>query len=314
MPEWWIERGIAETRAALVEHGAILEARIELEGVTPAGTRLAARLIDAGPSGRNAVARAADGKDYLLPTAPRGIAEGAAVTIEVSREAIGTELWKRPLARICDEPPSPPLPLEERLGGRLLPFPGPEDPLGRVGWDDLIDEAATGLVTFPGGELRIERTAGMTVIDVDGAGAPDRLAVAGARAAAAAIRRLAIAGSIGIDLPTGGGKAARQEAVAAFDAALPLPFERTAVNGFGFLQIVRPRRHASLLELAADRPGFAARAWLRRMAREGHGAAALDASPAIAAWLSARPELIERLSRQRGGAITLRQGQPAAGS
>ena len=40
------------------------------------------------------------------------------------------------------------------------------------------------------------------------------------------------------------------------DAILPQPFERTAVNGFGFLQIVRPRRHASLFELAADRAAF----------------------------------------------------------
>jgi len=78
------------------------------------------------------------------------------------------------------------------------------------------------------------------------------------------IRRHGIAGSIGIDLPTAGSKAARLAAGEAVDAILPQPFERTAVNGFGFVQVVRPRQRASLVELAQDRAGFEARALLRR--------------------------------------------------
>ncbi len=92
---------------------------------------------------------------------------------------------------------------------------------------------------------------------------PSELAIAGARAAAEAIRRHGVGGSIGIDLPTVEGKAARQAAADAVDEVLPKPFERTSVNGFGFLQIVRPRTHASLFELAADRASFEARALLR---------------------------------------------------
>ena len=46
MPEWLIERGIGETRAALIEDGEIVEARIELDGVDiAAGTIIAARLV-----------------------------------------------------------------------------------------------------------------------------------------------------------------------------------------------------------------------------------------------------------------------------
>ncbi len=41
-----IERGIGETRAALVEDGEIVEARIELDGAVPAGSVLSARLVD----------------------------------------------------------------------------------------------------------------------------------------------------------------------------------------------------------------------------------------------------------------------------
>ena len=46
LPEWLIERGIGETRAVLVDGGEIIEARIELDGVTPAGSVLDARLAN----------------------------------------------------------------------------------------------------------------------------------------------------------------------------------------------------------------------------------------------------------------------------
>ena len=38
MPEWLIERGIGETRAALVEDSEIIEARVMLEGTVAAGS------------------------------------------------------------------------------------------------------------------------------------------------------------------------------------------------------------------------------------------------------------------------------------
>ena len=146
----------------------------------------------------------------------------------------------------------------------------------------------------------------MTLIDVDGFLPPDELAVLGAAEAAKAIRRLDIGGSIGIDLPTAGSKAARQSAAAAIDAALPQPFERTAVNGFGFVQIVRPRGRASLVELAQDRASFEARALLRRAASEGPGAMRLVAHSSVVAALEGKPEWLDALSRQVGGAIGLR--------
>jgi ribonuclease G len=150
----------------------------------------------------------------------------------------------------------------------------------------------------------------MTLIDVDGYLPPDELAVVGAAEAAKAVRRLDIGGSIGIDLPTSGGKAPRQAAAAAIDAHLPQPFERTAVNGFGFVQIVRPRRRASLVELAQDRAAFEARALLRRAAFERPGAKRLVAHPALIAVLERRADWTAALARKLGGAIALR-GDPA---
>ena len=94
--------------------------------------------------------------------------------------------------------------------------------------------------------------------------------MAGAAAAARAIRRLGIGGSIGIDLPTLAAQAERQAAAAALDAVLPQPFERTAVNGFGFLQIVR-RRERRLAPRAA--PGRSGRRRRPRAAAPGRARA-----------------------------------------
>jgi hypothetical protein len=306
-PEWLVERGIGETRAVLVEDGEIVEARIELEGVRPAGSVRAARLVSTGTNGRNAIAVSEGGTEYLLPRSAPGATQGATLAIEVTRERIpGAEPWKRPLARVTDKPAMELPPLAQRLNARLLPFPAPSDKLEDLDWDDLVDEARSGIVTFAGGELRISPTPAMTLIDVDGYLEPDELAILGAAEAARAIRRLDIGGSIGIDLPTSSGKTARQRAAAAIDAVLPQPFERTAVNGFGFVQVVRPRQRASLVELAQDRAGFEARALLRRAAFEGHGAVNLVANPGVIAMLERKPEWLQALSGQVGGAVGLR--------
>ncbi len=298
MPEWLIERGIGENRAVLIEAGQIVEARIFREGVVPAGTVLSAQLTS---TGRNAVA-VAGGVEYFLPSGAPGVTEGASLTIEITREPLGgIEPWKRPLARVSLDPPRAAI----DLPGKSVAFPAPDDPLEAAGWSDLIDEARGGIIAFPGGALRVSLTPAMTLIDVDGQLEPEALSLAGARAAAQAIRRHGLAGSVGIDLPTVRSKDARNAAAAAIDAALPRPFERTAVNGFGFVQIVRPRRHASTFELAADRASFEARALLRRAAR-AVGAVTLVAHPAVIAILAANPDWIERLAGQVGGAVGLR--------
>jgi ribonuclease G len=303
LPDWLIERGIGETRAVRLDAGEIVEARIMLEGIVPASTILHARLTDIGTGGRNSVAVDGDGREYLLPIAPREVTQGARISIEVTREVIpGTEPWKRPLARMTDEAPRTAI----ELGAEVLPFPSPEDRLEQAGWSDLLEEARSGIVRFTGGELRVSLTPAMTLIDVDGHLPPAKLAMAGARTAAWTILRHGIAGSIGIDLPTISGKAERQAIGSEVDAILPQPFERTAVNGFGFLQIVRPRARASLFELAADRAAFEARAFLRQVARERSGATTLAAHPTLIRVLEQHPAWIEQLSRQIGGPVTLR--------
>ena len=299
MPDWLIERGIGETRFARIADGAIAEARIALDGTARAGEVLDARLTSAG---RPTIATSG-GEEYLLPGGAPGTTQGAAVQIQVTRERIpGAEPWKRPLARLAGSETGQ----TDHPAGTNLPFPAPSDALEAVGWSDLLDEARTGIVRFAGGELRISPTPAMTLIDVDGFLAARELALLGAEAAARAILRLDIGGSIGIDLPTISGKADRQTVGEAIDALLPKPFERTAMNGFGFVQIVRPRRRASLVELARDRAPFEARALLRRTAFDPAGAKRLVAHPALVAVLESQPGWIDALAGQVGGAISLR--------
>lgn len=299
MPEWWIERGIAETRLALVDGSEIVEARILLDGVVPAGTVLRAALRTGG---RPAVA-VAGSVEYLLPHGAPGVTDGAAISIEVTREAIpGQEPWKRPLAQVTDcDPSAAPLPRGETLG-----LPAAHDRLAEAGWNDLLEETRSGTVEFAGGALRVSPTPAMTLIDVDGTLPAVDLAIAGASAAIRTIVRHGIGGSIGIDLPTVAGKEARKCVDDAIDRLLSKPFERTAMNGFGFVQIVRPRRHASMVELAQDRAAFEARALLRRAAFEPAGPKTLVAHPAVAACVQANRDWLSALGRQLGGAVGLR--------
>lgn len=307
MPEWLVERGIGEVRAALVENGEIIEARIELDGTVPAGSVLEARVANASSNGRNAIAVAEGGAEYLLPKGARGVTQGATLAIEVTRAAIpGAEPWKRPLARATDKPIGLASPLIRLPGARELVFPPVRDELADAGWNDLIDQARSGTVTFAGGELRISATPAMTLIDVDGYLPPEELAILGADEAARALGRFDIGGSIGIDLPTAGSRTSRQRAAEALDGVLQKPFERTAVNGFGFLQVVRPRVRPSLVELALDVSVFEARVLLRRSALKASGSRRLVANPRVVAVFEKNRDWIGELARQLGGQVELR--------
>jgi hypothetical protein len=299
LPEWLIERGIGETRYALVDGGEIVEARVLLDRVIAAGTALRAGLKRAG---RPAIAHVGD-MEFLLPEGAPGFSEGEVLTIEVTRESIpGAERWKRPLARVAEgQGRSAELP-----AGEAVTFPAPDDRLAAAGWLELIEEARSGVIRFEQGELRVSPTPAMTLIDVDGTLPPFYLAQYGARAAVRAILRHGIGGSIGIDLPTMSGKVERKMIDESIDRFLPKPFERTAMNGFGFLQIVRPRRHASLFELAQDRAAFEARALLRSAAFEPPGGKRLVAHPAVVKLLEGHEDWVGELARQVGGSVELR--------
>jgi len=306
LAEWIVEHGIGEIRAALIDEDFIVEARILPDGDLIAGTIVRARLVALMPArGQGIVAW--DGGEAIVAPLPHGVPQGSEAVVEITRPAIGeVGKPKRALARpapsaVAAHAAAPDLPI-----GRTARV-GDPDRLEAAGWSELLEGAATGSIGFTGGALSIVLTPAMTMIDVDGIDSPSRLAVLGAGEAARAVRRLDLGGSIGIDLP-GCDKAARIAAVAAIDAALPQPFERTAVNGFGFVQIVRPRRRRSLMEIYAMEPALAhARALLRRAERTpGVGERTVSAHPAALAELAARPAWLDELTRRIGAPVVLR--------
>jgi len=277
LAEWLYEAGIGEARAALVEGDRIVEAVTEPDdGAIRHGTVLDVQLAERLSP---ALARVEwPGGAGMLDRPPPGLTLGRTLRARVVREAVPEgRRWKLPkLVPAPDDAPAPGPDLLSRSRSSGLPVrllsPHHPDRLEQAGWSEVLAEAESGEVPFPGGLLRIALTPAMTVIDVDGLPPLAPLARAAAIAAGEAIRRFGIGGSIGIDFPTLGNKAERQAVADALDAALPLPFERTAVNGFGFLQLVRPRPRPSLPErLLADPVATAARAALRQLERLSPG-------------------------------------------
>ena len=316
MSEWLYEAGIGEARAALVEDGRIVQAAIELSDTLTVGTVAEGRLVELLPGRQGRVTLATKGLaggDVLLAPVPRGMTQGSALTILVTREAIperGRSKLPKAVVAPEDAVPGPGPDLRARIAASDVPvrelLSHQPDDLEAAGWSELLDEAVTGEIGFGPGVLRMTPTPAMTLFDVDGSPPHEALSIAAARAVAESILRHGIGGSIGIDFPTEG-KGPRQAVAEALDAALPLPFERTAVNGFGFLQIVRPRPRASIPErLGIDPAGARARALLRQWEREPPGPAPTYRLPGpVYDRLTANPDWREMLERRTGRPLIL---------
>jgi len=316
LAEWLYEAGIGEARAALVDEGRIVKARIERAGVR-LGTVLPVRLVERMAAGQGRAA-AAVGAELLVDRLPPALTEGATLTVRVTREAIpepGRAKLPRAVPADADAVAGEGADLLARITASGLPVRHAHaheaDALEAAGWSEVLAEAQGADISFsgpfPAGVLRMSPTPAMTLFDVDGTGAIAALAVAAAKAVAQAIVRHGIGGSIGIDFPSVAGRAERQAVAAAIDAALPPPFERTALNGFGFLQIVRPRPRASLPEiLRADPAESATLAVLRQLERTPPGAPRHQRVPAIVlATLARHPDWRVELDRRTGGRLIL---------
>ncbi len=319
MAEALVERAIGGVRALVHDAGRIVEAHFEPAWPPRqrAGAVVVGRLRTILVPGRRGLVELPGGEEALLEPLP-ALTEGAALCVEVVRSC-GHEAGRPRLAKLrhvagaagqfggASAGPD----LEARLVAAghavtavdLQGFGG--DRLEDLGWGETVAAARSGHVAFAGGLLTISPTAAMTVIDIDGPGDPLALAEAAAHAVADAIRRFDIGGSIGIDFPSVTGKAARVGLDTLLAGALPAPFEKTAINGFGFVQIVRPRVRPGLVERVRE-PGFAALELLRRAQRGAPGPRTLVAHPVTIAWLQRWPEATAALSRAMGGAVALR--------
>ena len=303
MAEWLVEDGIAEERALLYDGDRVVAAKLRWPDSLEAGLIEDAVLVRRPKGSPRGTARFANGEDALVDRLPSSAAEGAAIRLQVHRAAVA-EPRRRKLAqaRPSDDEPCPAPTLIESLAGHVRTvrsFPAGD-------WEDLWQQAWDASADFAGGTLWFAPTAAMTLIDIDGALSPRDLARAAVSPVAKAIRRFDLGGSIGIDFPATEAKADRRAVDEAIAAALDgWPHERTAMNGFGFVQIVARLEGPSILHrLAFDRTGAAARLLLRRAERlDDAGAILLSAQSAVLSAL--RPEWIDELARRTGREIRI---------
>ncbi|MCH8081133.1 MAG: ribonuclease E/G [Proteobacteria bacterium] len=153
------------------------------------------------------------------------------------------------------------------LKGKIRHYQEPAPLFEAFGVGMRIDAALSGVILLPsGGNLKIEETSAMTVIDVNsGAGrtgtSPEGVYLAtnleAAKAVARELRFQNISGLIVVDFIDMRSKADQEKVVAALDQGLardPLPVERTGLNRFGLLSLRRKRRGSPLKAILRKKP------------------------------------------------------------
>jgi hypothetical protein len=304
LAEWLVEEGIGEHRAIQLEGERIIAARLHWPGGLTLGQIEDVVAVDlkTGAWRKNGVVRFANGELAFASRLPRETTEGATVRVEVTRESLA-ERGRLKLAQAthCEGELKDAPSLAEQLASEghtasIVPhFPQAAD------WDELWGEASSGDVEFPGGGLILSDTPAMTLIDVDLRDYPEALFFNGLPVLARTLSRLNIAGNIGIDFPTldKTGRKVVDERLS--ELLADWPHERTAMNGFGFVQIIARMGQPSLLQrISRHRTGAAARMALRRaeLAKGTGRVLLLTVHPALKAKLKA--DWLDELARRTG--------------
>ncbi len=273
-PKWVHEHSFGEYRSVLLDGEEVLAARLNWFSHICAGTIAVAKISKRYKGARRAlcVTRLPQaGHEVEVPDLPIEASEGSEVRIMIHREPMAERgRHKRAQGRYFGDHPETGAigPMNDLIRGeevRRLP----------AGiWEEIWSLAAEAEMAFAGGNLVVTPTPAMTLIDIDGSGSARELSLSAVPAIARAIRWMDLGGNIGIDFPTITAKADRKAVDAALDEALAeWPHERTAMNGFGFVQIVARLQLPSLLHrLEYSRASASARFLLRQAERlEGTG-------------------------------------------
>ena len=297
----------------LVEADEVLAAQLSFNGEITVPMTLTGRLVSKKAGQRRGTALLDEGQEVLIDHLPEHVTEGMKIWVNITRAPIAergryktaqgrcvmTEDWTAPKSK--DGPVRP--------WGHWSDFLLWQDaPQTRSGlWEEVWHAASSGSIAFDGGEILCAVTPGMSVIDIDGELPPRELALAAIPAISKALRWFDMGGNIGIDFPTLQAKTDRRavdETLA--DALSDWPHERTAMNGFGFVQIVARLEGPSLLHrFATSRVGMCARYALRVAERaEGIGPVLLlTVHPALKAKL--KPEWLEQLAKRTGREVRI---------
>jgi ribonuclease G len=291
---------IGEIRIAVMDRGRLLEMRVARasDGIQP-GAVVGARLHGDGMA-------EALGEPLALARPPVGAAEGALGRVEVVRAAIPERHRRKPARGLWHGP-------AEREG-LIEAAPSLADGLAksgirvREGWPEAVaaawaegwEEAELGEIRLRGGRLSLVPTPAGVAVDVDGG--CTALAAEATTALAKAIRRWDIGGNVLVDFPRLD-RAARLMVAERLDSELAgVAFERTAINGFGLLQIVLPRARPSILERAwFERGANLAFDLLEAAIRDPRpGSLRLFAPPAASSFLGRHRDLVAEAARQAG--------------
>ncbi|MEE2527214.1 ribonuclease E/G [Hyphobacterium sp. HN65] len=316
-----VEEWVGETRAAIVENGKVVELHFErwseMETRAHTGEVYAGRITRVDTSLNAAFVDLGRGEPGFLPFGkagrPKGVHEGAAIAVRVSREAFAEKGPTLAFANIENLPEAPALiEADANLAERLLR----RYPEADVQWadeagidiDGAIEAARDSAMPLKGGgSLHIEPTRALTAIDIDSGG---RAVNAGRKLAldvntlampeiARQIRLRGIGGNIVIDTLHMRAQPDRKAVEGALKKALkfdPARVDLTSISRFGLIEMVRQRAGRSVMEhlLGDDGQPTAetlALTALRRLQIEGTANRAarltLRIAPRIHDWLSA---------------------------
>ena len=247
LTDLWIDNAPGERRAALVVAGEILEIHIQRDMQLILGQAGLGRIERKSPAGSYVITE--DGTEILI----RGTidkADGAQIGYEIIRESISEPGRVKPaearVTALCEEAVDTESLWNARLGA-LNAKPPISVPFG-----DAFDIAVAGSSKVGDATVYFQRTKAGVVFDVDGIGDAFAINSIAAQEIARLLRLYQIGGMVIIDFVAVDSKNKRQEIADIFDVASQndgRAFERSAVNGFGVMQVVRGRPRPSVLDI-----------------------------------------------------------------
>lgn len=314
LAELLLDDGPGERRAALLEDGKIVEIHIQREGQFLVGEVGTARISSKTKAG--AYLSTDDGRDILVRRGSK-LTEGSRVVYKIVRAAIAEPgLVKLAEAQLLDELPVSLATPESLWEARLLATGAHERRKGSI--SVAFDTALAGVSQVGDAVISFQRTKAGLVFDIDGTGNALAINMIAAAEVARLLRLYQVGAMVMVDFISVESKQDRQAIADAFTQAAVLdnrPFESTAVNGFGMMQIVRARPRPSVLDilfgtriasLSVETQAY----WLLREASQssGFGVRTITAPAAVAAVLSlpgwqAMVQECERISGARVGIV-----------
>ncbi len=240
MKRWVVEPAPGEVRTALFENGTCVELHLSRFNRLALGSTGRARIAQYAPSGCFLIT---DSGQSLLFRQKLASPEGTSIDFEIVRE----ELHEPGGVKIAEAGPINGK--NQTTSTHVAPLDASADERREI--EAVIDLALAGEVQAGPARIAFQRTKAGLIFDVDGEGDVEEINLLAAQEIARLLRLFQISGSALIDFIGSDTRAGRKAIDDAFDVAAkadPRPFERTATNGFGLLQIIRKKTRPSLLD------------------------------------------------------------------